>query len=226
MMLRFRLAGALVAVLLLTGCGAALPGSEPNNAPVSAPTVAPQPSPTPPQVSVQPPTAPKPPERPGTSASGTANAGLPATAPAPGATTPAPTAPVVAAPTQGQALAFTSLQRGAYSGIRERKAVLISDEAAWRSNWQQLSAHQVPAPAAPAMDFTQHSVLAVYMGEKNTGGHSIEITGVEVSGGKLKVTVQQTTPGPGAMVTQALTQPYHMVQIPKVPAGTAVEVNW
>lgn len=170
------------------------------------------------------PTPPAPSAPPGAGATTPSNLGAaaPAPSPAPGA----PADPAVTTPAPGQALSFATLQRGTYSGVSERKAVLISDDESWRTNWAQLSARQVPAPQAPAMDFSQHSVLAVYMGEKRSGGYAIEVTGVEVAGGKLKVTVRQTSPGPGAMVTQALTQPYHMVRIPKVPAGTTVEVNW
>jgi hypothetical protein len=123
-------------------------------------------------------------------------------------------------------LSFNTLQRGAYSGVTERKVVLVTDEAAWKSNWQQISARQVPAPDAPALDFAGQSVIVASLGEKNTGGYSVEVTGVELMGGKLKVTVRETKPGPGTFVTQALTQPYHVVRIPKVPAGTTVEVVW
>jgi hypothetical protein len=256
MRLHDRFVGALLALVLVTGCGGAVPESD--SAPVSVPMAPAAPAPNPDQpVSSAPapgagqhPTPPTPPQKPVTTAPGATGGGAPAnpgvTAPTPpgpvaapptGAITPAnpgtaqsppaaPADPVVATPATGQALAFTSVQRGAYSGVTERKAVLISDEVGWRSNWQQLTARQVPAPEAPAMDFSQHSVLAVYMGEKNSGGYAVEITGVEVAGGKLKVTVRQTSPGPGAMVTQALTQPFHMVRIPKVPDGTPVEVNW
>lgn len=254
MRLHFRLAGALLAAALMTGCGGAAPASEvaPVSAPVAPAATAPnsdKSAPAPAPGAEQRPTPPTPPEKPVTTAPTAPGAGTPASpaakAPAPGqgappssgATTPAnpgttptapaaPGAPSTVTPAPGQALSFATLQRGAYSGVTERKAVIISDDASWRANWQQLTARQHPAPDAPAMDFSQHSVLAVYMGEKPTGGYTIEITGVEVAGGKLRVTVKQTSPGPGSMVTQALTQPYHMIQIPKVPAGTTVEVNW
>jgi hypothetical protein len=77
-----------------------------------------------------------------------------------------------------------------------------------------------------AVDFNQEAVLVVYMGEQNTGGYSVTITSVKLEGGKLLVTVKQGRPSPSSMVTQALTQPYHAVKIPKVPAGTQVSVNW
>jgi hypothetical protein len=254
MSLNARLAAALLAAAVVTGCGGAAPESA--KATVSAPVAPAAPAPKPdepvsaPAPGAQPsPTPPTPPQKPVTTAPGATSGGAPAnpgtaaptppkasTPPSTGATTPAnpgtaqsppaaPADPGVTTPATGQALTFTSVQRGAYSGVTERKAVLISDEAGWRSNWQQLTSRQFPAPEAPAMDFSQHSVLAVYMGEKSTGGYAVEVTGVEMANGKLKVSVKEITPGQGG-VTLAFTQPFHMVQIPKVPAGTAVEVNW
>jgi hypothetical protein len=104
--------------------------------------------------------------------------------------------------------------------------VLITDSAAWETQWQRTAGTRVPTPAAPAVDFSTSSVVAVYMGQQRSGGYSVEVTGAELTNGTLKVTVRQTSPGPGSMVTMALTQPYHLVRIPKVPAGTKLEVNW
>ncbi|HYG59780.1 MAG TPA: protease complex subunit PrcB family protein, partial [Symbiobacteriaceae bacterium] len=123
-------------------------------------------------------------------------------------------------------LAFSSVSKGSYSGVAERKAVLLTDAAQWNQHWQVHSAHQVPVPPAPAADFSQSALLAVYMGEQTSGGHSITVTDVQEENGKLIVTVKQTAPGPNSIVTMALTQPYHIVRIPAVSKDTRVEVNW
>ncbi|HYF90798.1 MAG TPA: protease complex subunit PrcB family protein [Symbiobacteriaceae bacterium] len=217
MELRYRVAATLLTAALVAGCGGAAPASD-NAKAVNAPPAAPAPAQTPsaekaadvPVEAAQPvAAAPKPPETPA----------VPAPAPATPAAAPDAPPPV-------QALAFSTLQKGAYSGVAERKAVLLTDEAGWKANWAQASARQVPGTEAPVLDFSQQSVVAVYMGEQRTGGYAIEITGVELTNGTLRVTVKQTRPGPGTIVTQALTQPFHMVRIPKVPEGTKLEVNW
>lgn len=212
MELRSKLAMALLTAAILAGCSGVAPKAEDAKA-----------------------TAPAAPAPQGETAAKDTPAAKPAeTTPVPPATQPpkAPDAPATnpatpaTAPPEFRALAFETLQKGAHSGVTDKKAVLVTDEAAWKAQWQQMSATQVPAPAAPALDFSQQAVLAVYMGEQRTGGYAIEITGVELTNGKLRVTVRQTRPGQGAMVTQALTQPFHVVRIPKVPAGTQVEVVW
>lgn len=208
-----RFTGGLVAALLLAaalaGCGGAqAPGGSGVKAPVIAQKDKEAPASSTPAVQ---------PQGPGPTAP------APATPPPQPATNPTQAAP---APPGTQTLNFSTLQKGAYSGLTDRKVVLITDEPAWRSNWQQVSARMVPLPDAPVLDFAGQSVVVASLGEKNTGGYSVEVTGVELVNGKLKVTVHESKPGPGAMVTQALTQPYHIVRIPKVPAGTTVDVVW
>jgi hypothetical protein len=127
---------------------------------------------------------------------------------------------------QVQTVAFTTLEKGTYCGVPERKAVLVTDEQAWETLWRQHTSRVVNGPGAPAIDFSQKSVLAVYMGEQRTGGYSVAVTSITRENGRLTVTVRQTRPGPGAITTMALTQPFHLVRIPKVPAGTSVEVQW
>lgn len=136
-----------------------------------------------------------------------------------------PTAPAQQ-PAEPQTLSFSSLERGAHSGVTNRTAVLIADPETWNTHWAKHASVVVPVPGAPPVDFSQNSIVAVYMGEQRTGGYSLEITSVQLTDGKLLVTVRQGRPAPGAITTQALTQPYHMVAIPKVPAGTTLEVKW
>jgi len=61
-------------------------------------------------------------------------------------------------------------------------------------------------------------VIAVFSEEKRTGGYGIEITRVEenLEKGQMEVFFLETHPSPNSMVTQALTQPYHIVKLKKV----------
>jgi hypothetical protein len=202
-MVRKNLIVAAMALAALTaGCGAA-PGAK------SSPTPA-SPAPTSPAQTVQPVAS-----QPAVAQPATTQPASPAQSPAP--TPVKPQQPAVPATPQPVAVPFTSVSKGYYSGHPERGAVLVTDEAGMRSLGIQ-STQQV--------DFQQDALLVVFMGEQRTGGYSVEVTGVRQEGARLTVTVKQTRPGPGAIVTQALTQPYHAVRIPKPPAGTQVTVEW
>jgi hypothetical protein len=56
-------------------------------------------------------------------------------------------------------------------------------------------------------------LVAVFQGQQNTGGFSVQITAIERNGDQLVVHATFVVPGPGAMVTQVLTSPAHVVSI-------------
>jgi hypothetical protein len=70
------------------------------------------------------------------------------------------------------------------------------------------------------MDFSNEIVVAVFLGEKPTGGHAIEITRMERSDDRLLVSFIERRPQPGGVVTQAFTQPFHIVKVAAQGSGT------
>lgn len=52
--------------------------------------------------------------------------------------------------------------------------------------------------------------LAVYRGEKPTGGYSVGISGARVEGKRVTVRLSLEDPPSGAMVTQSITYPYEI----------------
>lgn len=53
------------------------------------------------------------------------------------------------------------------------------------------------------------------MGEKNTGGYGIQISGIKESNNNLYIELEETVPSSGAVAIQQLTQPYHIVVVGK-----------
>lgn len=68
--------------------------------------------------------------------------------------------------------------------------------------------------AAPVLvDFAAGKVLLVDMGERSSGGHAIGVVSVAVQPDYVVARVRLTKPGPGCVVTTALTNPWQFVQI-------------
>ena len=61
--------------------------------------------------------------------------------------------------------------------------------------------------------------IVICSGEKNTGGYDIEIVGVDYQDGTLLITVKETSPAPGDMVTQAIEYPYCVLELDKLPGA-------
>jgi hypothetical protein len=109
---------------------------------------------------------------------------------------------------------FSTLDKGLTSGVREPTQLVIRTRDDWAALWGRHMQLQ-PAPEAPPVDFSRDMVVALFMGERPTGGHRIEVTRVERADAGLAVHYLSHGPDPGTMVSQALTQPFHLVTIPR-----------
>jgi len=114
--------------------------------------------------------------------------------------------------------------RGRASAIRTPETVVIRDQKSWEAFLQRhqgpparnLQSGFVPSyPAAP--DFSRLQAVAVFAGEKNTGGYAVEILRIEETPREINVIYREIAPPANAMTTQALTQPFHIKFIPKDP---------
>jgi hypothetical protein len=107
----------------------------------------------------------------------------------------------------------TTLSKGAYSGVEEKKYVMIVSQQEWEELWKEAHQNITPVPDLPFVNFASETVLGVFMGTRSTGGYSIEIDQVNYPDGLIQAIVKTRSPEPGDMVTTALTQPYHIVRV-------------
>jgi hypothetical protein len=112
---------------------------------------------------------------------------------------------------------FVTIDQGSASGVRERRFLVIRNEAEWKTLWQTHVNPSIPAKELPHVDFDKEMVVAVFLGEKATGGYKVEITAMEEDQGKgqLRVVTRESKPPVGSITIQALTQPYHIVRVKK-----------
>jgi hypothetical protein len=73
-------------------------------------------------------------------------------------------------------------------------------------------------PPPPPINFEKEMVVAVFAGQKPTGGYSVKVEKVVYAAGRKTVWVvySEKAPGPDAMTTQVLTYPSHVVAVTKV----------
>ena len=110
-------------------------------------------------------------------------------------------------------LSFQTIAKGYRSGVRESLQIVARNNAEWDSAWKRhVSVETNPAPP-PAIDFNKQIVVAVFLGEKPTGGYDVEVIRVEQSDGELVIHYREKSPLPGGIVIQALTQPFHIIQV-------------
>ena len=110
-------------------------------------------------------------------------------------------------------VSFQTVEKGIYSGVRERLQIVIREQPEWKNLWQRHASIKAHHPPPPAMDFSDQIVVAVFLGDKPTGGYEIAIISAEQSEGVLTVSFSEKGPRPDAITTQAFTQPFHIVRV-------------
>jgi hypothetical protein len=108
-----------------------------------------------------------------------------------------------------------TLERGHYSGVREPLQIVIRSQEQWDNLWKSHSSIEANPPSPPRVDFATEMVVGIFLGEKSTGGYEVEIFRVERRDSTLYLYYREKSPSPGMMVTQVMTQPYHLVKVSK-----------
>lgn len=135
-------------------------------------------------------------------------------------------------PPEGGTLRFTSLGQGSLSETaaleQEPTLVLFRSRAAWEKGRDFFLLDLPPAAAESlaAVDFSRQSVAAFTLGGRPTGGYSIELTAIE-PGPPPRFLLTSRQPGPGEMVIQITTHPFHLVTLnaTAIPPGAEISLD-
>jgi hypothetical protein len=112
---------------------------------------------------------------------------------------------------------FSTLARGDTApGITNRINEAITDPISFEQLWNGMYRGMEPVPDMPKVDFAEDMVIAVSPGLMVTGGYDAEIIKVQDKKNRLNVTILMTRPS--GTVTEALTQPYHIIKLKKSTA--------
>jgi hypothetical protein len=104
------------------------------------------------------------------------------------------------------------------SGFDGAERLVIRSQERWAEVWAVIHRTRHPLPDLPQVDFRENVVVVAAMGSRPTGGFSVGIEGVARAGDDLEVLVEERSPGPGCLTTQAVTSPMVAVRIP-APTG-------
>lgn len=118
-----------------------------------------------------------------------------------------------------------TIDKGEYSGIKTRELLVIKSQTEWETLWSKHSSLEAPTPKLPEIDYSKKIGIAVFSGWKSTGGYSVEITKVEFAEDEIKVYYKETSPEVGQPVTEAETQPFHIIIIENIGALPVVFIE-
>jgi len=110
---------------------------------------------------------------------------------------------------------FSTLAKGLASGVAQPTQIVVRTQSDWAALWSRHMRTQIAPPAPPPVDFSRDMVVALFMGERPSGGYAIEVTRIDRTDSGLSVHYRTRQPDPAAMQAQALTQPFHLVALPR-----------
>ncbi len=114
---------------------------------------------------------------------------------------------------------FSVLATGTNSSFDGARTLeVVSNSSEWDRVWRVVGSDR----PMPQVNFDTRTVLVVYQGRKPTGGWSIAVDRLRRVGTNLIVSVKEQKPGPGDITTDALTSPFVVVSIPRLPGGGTV----
>ena len=114
-------------------------------------------------------------------------------------------------------ISFYDIDFGYYCGVTKRLNFTINDHDSWQNLWSDIYSTHYPVPELPEVDFSRELIFAVFQGERISGGFFTNITQIDLVEDGYIVYVDELHPGPNCGVTDALTQPYHIVKISGYP---------
>lgn len=119
----------------------------------------------------------------------------------------------------GNASSFTEVARGTNATVTTATVKAAVTTAQLGEIYRLAYGNQTPIPTPAPL--SGETAVAVFMGQRTSGGYSISVERVAASGSTLNVTVRFKAPEAGMLTTQALTSPWVLVKVP----GVFTQVN-
>jgi len=110
---------------------------------------------------------------------------------------------------------FETIGAEVRTSIRDQRNVVIRDESAWATLWNE---HAGPGVAVPKVDFAKQMVIGVFRGPKPSTCHGGGIASVNFKDGALRVGIVDTVPGPGIVCGMMIVYPAHLVVVNRTEA--------
>ena len=114
---------------------------------------------------------------------------------------------------------LVTVEKGNFSGIIEPLEVVIHTPAEWQNLWKRHVSIQSPPSPLPPIAFDNEMVVAVFLGQKNSGGYEVNISRAERRDAILDIFYDVVMPKPGGASIQAITQPFHIIRMSRSDAA-------
>jgi hypothetical protein len=117
---------------------------------------------------------------------------------------------------------FTVLAEGDNATVNSADFAVATSDTALISLWNVAYGNQLAQPPLPEVDFRRESVVAIFIGQRPTGGYEIDLEEVTIEDGEVYVSLRENEPAEDAITTQVLTSPWVMFSVTR----PNLEIAW
>jgi len=110
-----------------------------------------------------------------------------------------------------QAPSIQTIATDMMSQVESPKQAVARTPAEWMKLWREHAGET----AVPKVDFGSRTVVAVFLGTRNSAGYLVEITGMRQDKGALVVEWRERRPERDQVSAQVMTSPAQIATIPK-----------
>lgn len=110
---------------------------------------------------------------------------------------------------------FKTIAQDFIGGLTNSKFMVINDDISLADIYSTINKSRTPELEIPEINFEKETVIALFLGEKNSGGYAIGVDQVLNKKDKISVIYKVISPKQGEMVTNVMTQPFIIIKISK-----------
>ncbi len=108
-------------------------------------------------------------------------------------------------------LSVTLLAEGSHGGFNDAQTLVIKDKKGLQKIYNKINMTRRPGLPIPEIDFEKEMVIALFMGEKNSGGYSTKVESVKEKGKEFEVVIKETVPE--GVATTVICQPFYFCKV-------------
>jgi len=111
---------------------------------------------------------------------------------------------------------YETIDKGEFSGIHHPETAVINGPDQWETVWQAHTSDIYPPPPPPPINFENHTVIGVWLGERPSNNHHVTIVDVQFDPCEDLMTVfYDYTPNIACGPLDVMTYPFHIIVLPK-----------
>jgi len=123
-----------------------------------------------------------------------------------------------------KSLPFVELLSISHSNIKESNFIVIESAKELNTIYSTINMTRRPGYKIPDIDFNTHTVIGLFMGLKNTGGHSVKIDSIVTDNKETIVYCKEISPKDDVVVTTLITHPCFIASI--VKTDKPIRFDW